>query len=116
MRKKHGLPRHVEVEENSDHLYGSSGDTNPAFLQCIDVHTGELAWQERGFAKATLVGAGEKVVLLDEDGTLALVRLSPEKLEVRARAPMLSWPARTPPTLVGTRLYLRDWRELVLAS
>ena len=104
---------HGNVLRIDDHLYGSSGDTNPAFLQCIDVRSGELAWQERGFAKATLVRAGEKVVLLDEDGTLALVRLSPEKLEVLARAPLLSWPARTPPTLVGTRLYLRDWKEVI---
>ena len=33
--------------------------------------------------------------------------------EVRARVPLLSWPARTPPTLVGTRLYLCDWKEVV---
>lgn len=104
---------HGNVLRIGDHLYGSNGDTNPAFLQAVDVRTGAVAWQERGFAKATLVRAGDKAVLLDEEGTLALLSLSPERLTVHARAEILTAPARTPPTLVGTHLFLRDHREVV---
>ena len=62
-----------------DRVYGSSGDFGPAFVTAVDVRTGEVAWQERGFARATFVYADGKLVLLDEDGTLALVTPCPER-------------------------------------
>jgi hypothetical protein len=104
---------HGNVLRIGDHLYGSNGDTNPAFLQCVNVRSGAIAWQERGFAKATLVRAGDDVLLLDEDGTLALVTLTPEHMTVHSKIELLSPPARTPPTLVGTHLFLRDQREIL---
>ena len=52
-------------------------------------------------------------MLLDEDGTLALLSLSPERLKIHSRAEILSPPARTPPALAGTRLFLRDQRSIV---
>ena len=63
-----------------DHVYGSSGDFGPSPLTCIEAKTGRVIWQDRTFAKANLVKAGDKVILLDEDGTLALVTLTPEGL------------------------------------
>lgn len=91
-----------------DRVYGSSGDFGPAFVTAVDVRTGEVAWQERGFARATFVYADGKLVLLDEDGTLALVSVSANGLQVHAKASVLTNKAWTVPTLVGTRLYVRD--------
>jgi hypothetical protein len=53
------------------------------------------------------------LILLDEDGQLALVRLSPRGMKVIAKAAVLEHLAWTPPTLVGTNLYLRDFRMIV---
>jgi len=91
-----------------DRVYASSGDFGPAFVTATDVHTGAIAWQERGFARASLVGIGPKLLLLDEDGVLALVTPGPSGLTVHSRADVLATKAWTVPTVVGTRVYLRD--------
>jgi outer membrane protein assembly factor BamB len=91
-----------------DYVYGSSGDFGPAFLMALQIETGKVAWRERGFAKSTLLYADGKLIILDEEGNLALATATPEKLEVHARAKVLDDKSWTVPTLVGTRLYLRD--------
>ena len=91
-----------------DYVYGSSGDFGPSFLVAMNVRTGEMAWQERGLAKATALLADGKLVLLDEDGTLALASVTPQKLEIHSTASVFQGRSWTAPTLAGTRLYLRD--------
>ena len=91
-----------------DYVYGSSGDFGPAFFSAVDVRTGEVAWQDRGLARASFVVADGRFVLLDEDGTLALASPTPDGLKIHARASVLSGRAWTVPTLVGTRVYVRD--------
>ena len=95
------------------HVYGSSGDFGPAPLTAVDVLTGAIAWQSREFPKVNSVQAGERTILLDEDGGLAIATLSPSGLQVLQEAQAttkLSW---TVPTLIGRRLYVRDRRTLV---
>ena len=89
-------------------VYASSGDFGPAFVTATDVRTGARVWEERGFARANLVGIGEKLLLLDEEGVLALVTPGPSGLTVHAKADVLSGRAWTAPTVVGARVYLRD--------
>ena len=89
-------------------MYASSGDFGPAFVTAADAATGAIAWQERGFARASLVGIGDKLLILDEDGVLALATPRADGLTVHARAEVLSNKAWTVPTVVGTRVYLRD--------
>lgn len=99
-----------------DHYYGSSGDFGPAFLVALDAKTGRVAWQDRSFARAQLVGAGGTALLLDEDGTLAIVRLSPKGVTTVARAPVMDATSWTPPTVVGSRVFLRDRKSMVALS
>jgi outer membrane protein assembly factor BamB len=94
-------------------FYGSSGDFGPAFMTALDASDGRVAWQNRGFARASLLWADGMFVILDEDGALGLARPSPEGLEVLARAEVLSSRAWTVPTLVGTVLYARDRKNIV---
>jgi outer membrane protein assembly factor BamB len=94
------------------HIYGSSGDFGPAFLTAVDVTSGKVAWQDRAFARAQLLYADGKLVILDEDGTLGLATVTPQGLQVLAKAPVLDNLAWTPPTLVGTRLYARDRKTI----
>ncbi|HET9316759.1 MAG TPA: PQQ-binding-like beta-propeller repeat protein [Vicinamibacteria bacterium] len=91
-----------------DYVYGSSGDFGPSFLIAMNVRTGELAWQERGLAKATAVLADGKLVLLDEEGTLALASATPQRLTILSKASVFQGRSWTAPTLAGTRLFLRD--------
>lgn len=79
----------------------------------VNVKTGEIVWRERGFAKTTCVYADGKLILLDEDGQLALATATPQGLTVHSKCKLTerySWAA---PTLVGTKLYLRDRKNIL---
>ncbi len=95
-----------------DYVYGSSGDFGPAVISAVDMKTGAIAWQDRSFSRAQLLYADGKLVVLDEDGTLGLATVSPRGLTVLARANVLTNLAWTPPTLVGTSLYVRDRKTM----
>jgi outer membrane protein assembly factor BamB len=90
-----------------NHIYASIGGQGLVFA-CIDVRNGNIEWRRRGFEKANLLHTGDKTLLLDATGTLALVRLTPEKMTVLARVDIAAGETWTVPTLVGTTLYLRD--------
>jgi len=107
MRVHHGT-----IIRLGDLVFGSNG-SGPAPLTAVNIKTGEVVWQDRVFPKANFVYADEKLILLDEDGQLALVRLSPQGVKVLAKAAVLEHTAWTPPTLVGSNLYLRDRRTIV---
>lgn len=94
------------------HAYGSSGDFGPAFISAVDLSSGKVAWQDRSFARAQLLYADAKLIVLDEDGTLGLATISPQGLKVLARAPILEHLSWTPPTLAGTTLYVRDRKTM----
>jgi outer membrane protein assembly factor BamB len=95
------------------HMYGSSGDFGPTPMTAVDLETGDVVWRDRAFAKAKLVLVGDRVVLVDEDGSFGLVTVAPAGLEVLARAEIFSGRSWTAPTLAGTRVYLRDRKQIV---
>lgn len=95
-----------------DYIYGSSGDFGPAFFAAVNVKTGEVLYQDRSFPKTTFVLADGKFIILDEDGNLALATVSPAGLKVISKASIMKNLAWTVPTLVGTKLYLRDRRTI----
>jgi outer membrane protein assembly factor BamB len=95
-----------------DHAYASSGDFGPAFISAIDMKTGNIAWQDRSFARAQLLHADGKLIVLDEDGALGLATVSPQGMKVLARANVMNHLAWTPPTLVGTTLFVRDRKTM----
>jgi len=97
-----------------EYIYGSVGDNNVSFLGAFEWKTGKVAWRERGFHKAQCLYADGKLLLLDETGQLALAKVSPQGLQVLAKAQVTESVSWTLPTLVGGTLYLRD-RKHVLA-
>jgi outer membrane protein assembly factor BamB len=89
------------------HVYASIGGRGNIFA-CVNVRTGKIEWRKRGFERANLLQAGDKTILMDSEGELALVRLSPEGLTVLSRATVSDGPTWTIPALAGTTLYVRD--------
>ena len=83
-------------------------------MTAVSASSGEILWRERAFARAHLVDAGERILLLDENGTLAVVELSPAGIEVLARWKLpvdeLMW---TPPSVDGNRVYVRTRTQLL---
>ncbi|HEV3469467.1 MAG TPA: PQQ-binding-like beta-propeller repeat protein [Pyrinomonadaceae bacterium] len=104
---------HGNAVRLGDYVYGSSGDFGPAFVAAVDVKTGQMLWQDRSFSKANFVLADSRLIILDEDGNLALAAPGPAGLKVVSKFPLLEKTAWTVPTLVGTRLYVRDRRSIV---
>jgi outer membrane protein assembly factor BamB len=107
MRVHIGTVMHI-----GDYVYGASGDFGPAFITAVELKTGKIAWQDRSFARAQLVYADGKLIILDEDGNLGLATVSPQGLKVLSRAQVLETLSWTPPTLAGTTLYVRDRKTI----
>ncbi|MGA3076163.1 MAG: PQQ-binding-like beta-propeller repeat protein [Bryobacteraceae bacterium] len=107
------LELHIGTAIQRDgYVYISRGYDGPVLMTAVELKTGKIMWQQRGFAKAQLLWADGKLILADQDGTLALCRATPQKFEVLSKASVLQSIAWTPPTLVGTRLYLRDRKTI----
>ena len=107
MRLHHGTAIRI-----GDYVYGSSGDFGPSFFAAVNVKTGDIAYQDRSFPKTNFVLADGKLIILDEDGNLALATATPTELKVISKVNVLKNLAWTAPTLVGTKLYLRDRRTI----
>ena len=97
-----------------DIVYTSSGDFGPAFLMAVDVRTGKVLSRQRGIAKAQIIYADGKFIIMGEDGTLAQATHSSAGFNVISKAQIFNSRSWTVPTLVGTRLFLRN-RESMLA-
>ena len=104
---------HGNVIRLGDYIYGSSGDFGPAFFMAVNLKNGEIAWRERGFTKANCVYADGKLILLDEDGQLALTKVDPKGLTVLSKCKIAERYAWAAPTLVGSTLYVRDRKHIM---
>jgi len=90
-----------------DAVFASIGG-NGSILAAIDLTDGEILWRQRGFEKINFVHAGDKTILLDASGKIALARLSLEGVEILSEATIADETTWSAPTLVGTTLYYRD--------
>ena len=101
---------------NNGWVTGSPSGTSggPAFFMAIDVHTGKTKWKKRKLgAKASFILAGDKMIILDEDGKLLLATVSPDKVTIHAKYNLPESKAWTVPTLAGTTLYVRDRKKVM---
>ena len=118
---------------------------NEGELRCLDLTTGDVVWSTPGFdgdltnlardprtgdivdrttgksipwpfyGRGSKTQIGDRFIVLGERGTLALVKVDPEKWQELARASykQISYPAWTAPVLSRQRLYLRDEDSLL---
>jgi outer membrane protein assembly factor BamB len=104
---------HSDAVRIGDVVYAASGDLGPCPLTATDIQTGKLLWRDRTFPKASLIAIGTQLLILDEDGVLALATPTATGLEVHGKAAVLQAVAWTPPTVVGKRVYVRDTKSIV---
>ena len=91
------------------HLYGYHG----SILKCVNVETGELAWQARGQGEGTLIMADGNLIILTVDGELVVAQASSDEYREIATAQVLEGSCLSSPTLAAGRLYLRNLTEIV---
>jgi outer membrane protein assembly factor BamB len=108
--------------EHEGYLYGSSGYHSPeAELRCVEWKTGKVMWSEPDMGRASLLLVENTLVCLSEDGTLRLIRATPEPytelaewiLEADDGTPLLSYPAWAAPALARGLLYVQGADRLV---
>jgi outer membrane protein assembly factor BamB len=105
---------HGNAMRIGDAIYFSSGGKgSQAILSAVEVRSGKILWQERSIEKATFVWADQKLITLDQDGNLMIAHPSPQGFKISAKAALLTNNAWTPPSLVGSRLYIRDRRAVM---
>jgi outer membrane protein assembly factor BamB len=93
-----------------DHVYGFD-ETN---LVCLDVKSGTTQWKQAGFQKGSLIVADGSLIVLGENGKLALAEATPaqyrEKVSFRPFRGQRCW---TPPVLAEGLLFVRDEAQAV---
>jgi outer membrane protein assembly factor BamB len=82
-------------------------------LTCLDVRTGEVKWRKSGFKKGALLRVDDRLIILGEQGHLALVDCNAEEYREVARSRPFRGRCWTMPVLADGRVYLRDQSEIV---
>ena len=94
-----------------DVLYGhdSAGykRANQEF-RCVDIKTGAIKWSLGGFGQGSVIAAGDRLIVLSDNGELAILKATPDKAEILARTQALGGKTWTQPALADGKLYLRN--------
>ncbi len=97
------------------YLYGIDGRHEfGANFRCLEFMTGKVRWKaDPALGRATLILAEGHLVALGERGHLALIELSPDRYNEKARAGVLNYPCWAPPVLSHGLLYVRSENRLL---
>lgn len=92
-----------------DYIYGFDN----AILKCIEARTGKEQWKHRGYGKGALIYADGHLILLSDNGRLALAQATPDGFREKAGGQVLDGRSWTMPTLANGRVFVRDMRKIV---
>ncbi len=95
-------------------LYGFHGrqEYGPS-LRAVDLLSGEVYWSADAFGGGSVTLAGDRLVVMREDGELLIADATPAALTPLARADVLPAVVRAYPALANGRLYVRNVDTLV---
>jgi len=82
-------------------------------LRAIELKTGKVQWNVDGFGAGTVTLAGDRLLLIRENGELVMAPASPKEFRPIARAQLLPAVVRSYPALADGKLYVRNERTLV---
>jgi outer membrane protein assembly factor BamB len=83
-----------------------------SILACLDVATGELKWKGGRYGYGQVLLANGHLIVLAENGDLALVRATPTRHEEIARFPALEGKTWNHPAMSDGRLLIRNLAEM----
>jgi outer membrane protein assembly factor BamB len=77
-------------------------------LKCMKLEDGSVAWKKRGLGCGSLMIADNKLLILSDDGTLALAQATPDGYQELARSNFLDGRCWTVPVLLNRHVYGRN--------
>ena len=77
-------------------------------LHCVNASTGQRQWWDKNFEFGNLIGIGDKMIMLNENGELIWGDLVDTKFKETFRKKILEGLCWAVPVLVGDHLYARD--------
>lgn len=96
------------------HLYGFDGRQETGQkLRCIEVATGKVCWDSPGIPGGTLLLAGDKLLVVTEQGELWIVNATPEKFDQLTSIQILRSSHRSHAAFANGILYARDTEKVV---
>jgi outer membrane protein assembly factor BamB len=100
-----------------DFLYGIDGRADPGFrpapsLRCVELKTGKIRWKQESVGAATLILAGNRLLVLTERGELIRAAAEPEDYKELARVQIMPDQMRAYPALADGFLYARGKDKL----
>lgn len=90
------------------YIYG----LNNTVLVCLDAATGKRLWQGERYGSGQLLLCGELLLIVSDEGALALVRAQGDAFEEVTRFALYREKTWNTPALAGDRLYVRNQREI----
>ncbi len=97
------------------HLYGmfQFKEYGNGPVKCVDVATGEVRWERKGFGPGHVVAVDGHVLALSDAGELVLIEATPEGYREVSRADVLDGKCWTTPVVSGGRVFARSTTEAV---
>jgi hypothetical protein len=80
-------------------------------VKCVELATGKVKWEQKGFGPGNVILAGERLLALGDAGQLVLMEATPEAYRELARAEILEGKCWSTPVLSGGRIYARSTVE-----
>lgn len=93
------------------YLYGMDGNSNlgrVVTFTCMEFATGKVMWKQRGLGCGSLMIAGNRLVILSEDGQIVIAKAQPDRYEELARSSFLEGRCWTVPVLLDGHIYGRN--------
>ncbi|HPF41863.1 MAG TPA: PQQ-binding-like beta-propeller repeat protein [Phycisphaerae bacterium] len=103
IRKTFNIPVYYE-----GHIYAYS----VRFLTCVDAETGESRWRSRAPGDGFMILVDGHLVIITKNGTMHVVKATPEEYEERASVDVFSDVAWDHPAFAGDSIFARSLDEL----
>lgn len=89
---------------SGDYVYG----LDDGILACLELATGRLCWKEGRYGHGQIIGTGQLLLIMAENGEVVLVQASPEAPRELTRFRALPGKTWNPPALAGRNLLVRN--------